>query len=224
MRRMGINLAFATFEELLAVNRMHPESWHPLVSVFDPEVGGVSHENGIALIGWNADGEPVATLASRHYAFAGRTLKQEIEDLRLFYEQPERSRGPGETIRVTAPIATATTGAAVYLGGLWYRPDYRGMGLHPVLSPIVRALSYTRWAADISFSLMSRENVETGVARRARFPHVEWGATWQNSPVFKQDEIELAVVWTSAAEQLAHFRELTAPPPHREANVAIGER
>jgi len=224
MRRMGINLTFATFEELLAVNRMHPESWHPLVSVFDPEVGGVSHENGIALIGWNTDGEPVATLASRHYAFAGRTLKQEIEDLRLFYEQPERSRGPGETIRVTAPIATATTGAAVYLGGLWYRPDYRGMGLHPVLSPIVRALSYTRWAADISFSLMSRENVETGVARRARFPHVEWGATWQNSPVFKQDEIELAVVWTSAAEQLAHFRELTAPPPHREANVAIGER
>ncbi len=222
MRRMGINLTFATFEELLAVNRANPDSWHPLVSVFDPEVGGVSTENGIALIGWNANGDAVATLASRYYALPDRTLKDEIESLRLFYASPGDARQPGEAIRVTAPIASATRGGAVYLGGLWYHPSYRGKGLHPVISPIVRALSYTRWPTDIAFSLMSRENVDTGVARRARFPHVEWGAIWKCSPVFKEDECELAVVWTSAAEQLAHFQEFVAAPAPREANVASG--
>jgi hypothetical protein len=220
MRRMGINLSFATFDELLAVNRANPDSWHPLVSVFDPEVGGVSNENGIALIGWDADGRPVASLASRYYALGPATLKEEIESLRLFYASPEQARQLGEAIDVTAPIAAATRGGAIYLGGLWYHPSFRGKGLHPVLSPIVRALSYTRWATDISFSLMSRQNVETGVARRARFPHVEWGAVWKNSPVFKEAECELAVVWTSAEEQLAHFREVVADQIPQEAIVA----
>lgn len=224
MRRMGINLSFATFDELLAVNRANPDSWHPLVSVFDPLVGGVSNENGIALIGWNAEGRAVATLASRYYALDDRSLKDEIESLRLFYASPEQARQIGEAIDVTAPIAASTRGGAVYLGGLWYHPSFRGKGLHPVISPIVRALSYTRWPTDIAFSLMSRENVETGVARRARFPHVEWGAKWKNSPVFKEAECELAVVWTSAEEQLAHFREFVAEPAPQEANVASGRR
>jgi|LNFM01.1.fsa_nt_gb hypothetical protein len=220
MRRMGINLAFATFDELLAVNRANPDSWHPLVSVFDPHVGGVSNENGIALIGWDADGRAVASLASRYYALGAASLKDEIESLRLFYASPEQARQVGEAVDVTAPIAASTRGGAVYLGGLWYHPDFRGKGLHPVISPIVRALSYTRWATDISFSLMSRQNVETGVARRARFPHVEWGAVWKNSPVFKEAECELAVVWTSADEQLAHFREFVADQTQKEARVA----
>jgi hypothetical protein len=215
MRMRGIRLSFATFEELLAVNRANADSWHPLVSVFDPEVGGVSRENGIALIGWNEAGKAVAALASRHYPLAG-TLRDEIESLRLFYADPDASRRPGESIRVTAPIAAETRGAAVYLGGLWYHPDYRGRGLHPVLSPIVRALSYSRWGCEIAFSLMSRENVETGVARRARFSHVEWGAVWDQSPVFAEPSLELAVVWTSAEEQLAHFQEF-APQPATEA-------
>ncbi|MDX2155497.1 MAG: hypothetical protein SFW09_03220 [Hyphomicrobiaceae bacterium] len=216
MRRIGINLSFADFDELAAVNRANADNWHPLVSVFDPYVGGASQDNGFALIGWNSDGDAVAALCARYYPLAGCTLKEEMESLRLLYADPARSRRPGETLTVTAPMTGAMTGGAVYLGGLWYRPDYRGRGLHPVISPIVRALSYTRWASQIGFSLMSRENVETGVARRARFRHVEWGATWTNSPVFPEPSLELAVVWTTADEQLAHFAEFASAPPPRE--------
>jgi len=53
---------------------------------------------------------------------------------------------------------------------------------------------------------------------------MEWGAKWKNSPVFKETECELAVVWTSAEEQLAHFREFVADQAPGGANVAASGR
>jgi hypothetical protein len=222
LRQRGLNMTFTSFEELVAINKANSGSWHPLVSVFDPVIGGASNENGFVLIGCNAAGEAVTAFAARNYRLASHTLKDEIESLRLFYADPERSRNPGEHIEVTAPTAATTRGNAVYIGGVWFRPDYRGQGLHRVMSPITRAMSYTRWGADIAFSLMVSENVTSGVARSARFPHVEWGATWTNSPVFGDGTLELALVWTNADEQLRHFAEYVGEAPQRAGTA--GER
>lgn len=207
MRRRGINLSFASFDELLAANKANPDSWHPLVSVFDPNIGGANADNGYALIGWNADGKAVTAIAARHYPLTNCTLKEEFESLRLFYADPEASKQPGEEIRVSAPTPATTTGSIVYLGGVWFHPSYRGQGMHRVMSPIARALSYSRWQSQMACSLMVAGNVSSGVARSARFPHVEWGAHWTNSPVFGSGTLELAFVWTNADEQLQHFEE-----------------
>jgi hypothetical protein len=220
LRRRGLNMSFTSFEELVAINRANAQSWHPLVSVFDPEIGGASSENGFALIGCNPAGEPVTAFAARNYPLPEHSLKDEIESLRLFYADPAQSRSPGEHIEVTAPTAAKTRGNAVYIGGVWFRPDYRGQGLHRVMSPITRGLSFTRWGADISFSLMVAENVASGVARSARFPHIEWGAKWTNSPVFGDGTLELALVWTSPEEQRRHFAEYVGEVPPRDDRVS----
>jgi hypothetical protein len=213
-------MSFTTFEELVAINHANSDSWHPLVSVFDPAIGGANSENGFVLIGSDPNGRVVSAFAARNYPLAGRTLKDEIESLRLFYADPERSRQTGEHIEVTAPTATANLGNAVYIGGVWFHPDYRGKGMHRVMSPITRALSFTRWGADIAFSLMVSENVSSGVARSGRFPHVEWGVRWTNSPVFGDGTLDLALVWTNADEQLAHFVEYVGDADPREEGAS----
>lgn len=225
MRLRGINMSFASFDELLEANRANSDSWHPLVSVFDPIKGGVNQENGLALIGWDANGRAVTAIAARHYPLTNCTLKEEIESLRLFYADPEASRSPGEVISVSAPTPSTTTGGIVYLGGVWFHPNHRGQGMHRVMSPIARALSYSRWQAQMACSLMVAENIETGVARSARFPHVEWGATWTNSPVFGNRTLELAFVWTSAEEQLKHFDEYVSEfEPRTAEDERVPER
>lgn len=222
LRLRGLNMSFTSFDELVEINRANADSWHPLVSVFDPVLGGASTENGFVLIGNDTNGRVVSAFAARHYSLTDCTLKEEIESLRLFYADTEARRRQGEHIEVSAPTPATTRNGAVYIGGVWFHPDLRGQRLHRIMSPITRALSYTRWGADVAFSLMVEENIATGVARSARFPHVEWGATWTNSTVFGEGTLELAFVWTSAREQLQHFTEFAGDASPRGESAATG--
>jgi hypothetical protein len=81
-QRRGISLAFATFDELLAINEQNRQSWRPLVGVFDPRLNMLEPSSSYCILGRNALGEVVSAQAA--------------------YKNPEHDKRPGEGIRVTA--------------------------------------------------------------------------------------------------------------------------
>lgn len=211
LRQQGVTVSFASFEQLMEVNRQHPESWRPILPLFDPKIGGITPENGFAILGYDTSGAPVYAHACRHYGLRS-TLKDEIESLRILYADPERSRGPGEAITTTAPSAEATRGSAVFIGAVWYRPDYRKKGMMQATAPLVRGLAYTRWQSNFAFSFMADDLVRAGTARKARFLHVEYDLLLHKTPVYREGTLKSAIVWTNAREQLQHFDEYLGGP------------
>jgi hypothetical protein len=205
MRQYGLSVSFVPFDELVAINRANADSWRPILPIFDPEIGGVSEKNGFAIVGRDASGRAAYAHACRLHSLGDATLKEEIESLRLFYADPERSRGEGEALRVSAPTAATTTGQAVFIGAVWYRPDFRAKNMMRTTSPLARAIAFTRWYCDFSFSFMAEELVRAGTAEKARFPHVEWEIDMVRTPVYRAGHLRAALVWTNMAEHLQHF-------------------
>jgi hypothetical protein len=210
LRRKGIRLSFATFEELLALNKANPESWRPLLPVFDPTLSGVTTESGFVVIGRDSAGKAATAHAFRHIPLGRNTLKSEIESLRVFYADPDRAKGATEELRVSAPSAASTTGSVVFSGAVWFRPDFRKAGLLKDIQPAVRAMSFTRWGSDIVCSFMAPDVVRGGIAASGRFPHVEWEVTMIDTPVLRDGTIHAALVSARASDQLQHFAEYVA--------------
>lgn len=223
LRAQGVSVSFVGFDELMDVNRRNPASWRPILPLFDPGIGGISPANGFAVLGFNTSGEPVYAHACRHYSLR-TTLKDEIESLRILYADPERSKGPGEAIRVTAPSAAATRGSAVFIGAVWYRPDYRKKGMMQATSPLVRALSYTRWQSNFAFSFMADDLVRAGTAGKARFQHVEYDLLLDKTPVYRDGILKSALVWTNAREQMQHFEDYLGPGADAEVDAVVQNR
>lgn len=46
----GVRLEFGTFAELSEINRRNRNSWRPLLSSFQPKVGGVRDDNGFVIL------------------------------------------------------------------------------------------------------------------------------------------------------------------------------
>lgn len=224
LRRHGVSVSFASFEELVDVNRRHPESWRPILPLFDPEIGGIDGSNGFAVLGYDGAGEPVYAHACRLYDLAGRSLKDEIESLRVFYADPDRSKGDGEALVATAASAARVTVPAVFIGAVWYRPDYRKKDLMRSTSPMVRALAYTRWQSDFAFSFMAEDLVRAGTAEKAHFPHVDWEISMVRTPVLRAGVLRAALVWTNAAEQLDHLRAYLASRADPEVDAIVEKR
>lgn len=210
LREMGLTLSFGTLGELIDINRRNSDSWRPLLPLFDPEVGGITPETSIVLIGRNAAGEAVTAQAARLYSLTSAPLKEEMESLRFFYADPARSRLAGEAVNVSAPTADNLYGRAVFGGAVWFRPDQRRRGVVQVLSRVVKALTLTRWDNDIMFSIMAEDVVKGGVAQSAGFPHVEWSVDLIQTPVRRDGVIRSALIWTDAAEQIAYCRKYLA--------------
>jgi len=206
MRERGIRLSFASFDELVAINRRNGKSWRPILPLFDPATSDIGERNGYALIGRNESGEVVFTYGSRLYELGETTLKDEIESLRIFYRDPERSKAPGEAMVVTAPVALTRRGSVAFTGAAWARPDYRKANLVHVTSPLTRGLSHTLWGWDFLFSFMAPEVVRGGIARECRM-HADWKVEMINTPVLRGDTIHAALVWTDWATQLQFIRD-----------------
>ena len=151
-RNRGITLSFAPMQDLMDINRANPETWRPLLPLFDPACGGITDENAFCILGRNAKGEVVATQAARLYDWADTSFHEEASSLRLFYNEPGRMKGEREQIEVTAPVARKLSGAVIFAGGIWYRPDYRGLGLPYILPWLCRSYAYTRWKHDYSIN------------------------------------------------------------------------
>src|SRR5215813_2931016 len=92
-RRRGVTLSFAPMQDLMDVNRANPETWRPLLPLFDPACGGITDDNSFCILGHNAKGEVVATQAARLYDWADTSFHEEASSLRLFYAEPARLKG-----------------------------------------------------------------------------------------------------------------------------------
>jgi hypothetical protein len=198
-RDRGVELSFATMQELAEVNRKNRVSWVPLFSGFDPALNRFSEHDTLCIFGRNEHGEVVATQAARLYDWPNTNYREEAISLRLLYSDPDRSKLPNEHCEVTAVAARGLTGRIVYSGGAWYRPDYRGRGLVEILPRIARALAYTRWNADCTVTMMAEALVRKGVARRTGHKNIEWDVRFINT---RSGTIRFALLWTKREEML----------------------
>lgn len=218
LRQVGIELSFAPLEALVELNaRVKRESWRPLVQILDPRLGTYTADNGFCLLGRNSEGDVVAVQAVRMYDFGPSNYKAETESLRLWYSDPEGMRRPGEACPVSAPSANQMTGRALFSGGVWFRPDYRGKGVTYSLGRIAKALAHTRWAADTTFAMMAEDVFAGGTWKRAGFKHAEWSVDFTNTQF---GTFRMALLWLTAQEQMDYFRSfLTAPETQIDAVV-----
>ena len=200
-RERGILLSLASMDELMEVNRRNGATWKPLVSIFDPAVGGVTPETGLAILGRNAQGEVVATQGARFYDWDQSDLLQEATSLRMYYADPAAAARPGERVLLTAPAAPRISGRVVFSGAGWYRPDYRGRLLSAILPRISRALAYTRWRTDYTISVIADAVIAGGMAQRSGYTNVEDSLELFNSPMGAY--IRGKLVWMGREQLLA---------------------
>ena len=179
----GVNLSLASVEELIETNRTNRATWKPLVPLFDPEVGGITPANGLAILGRNAAGEVVAAQGARFYDWSASDLATEFTSLRMHYADPKASARDDETCCIFAPSAARIRGRVVFSGAGWYRPDYRGQLLSMILPRISRALAFTRWNSDYTISMMADGVIAGGMAKRCGYTEVEDGVELVNSPM-----------------------------------------
>jgi hypothetical protein len=209
-RRRGVTLSFAPMQDLMRVNRANPETWRPLLPLFDPACGGITDDNAFCILGHNAKGEVVATQAARLYDWQNTSFHEEASSLRLFYAEPERLKGKDEQVEVTAPVARQLSGAVIFAGGIWYRPDYRNIGLPYILPWLSRTYAYTRWQHDFSLSIMAEEVYKRGMARRSGYSKVDWEVWLRRTPVDPDGEIRCALVYMDSNELLDGAAEFLA--------------
>ena len=90
----------------------------------------------------------------------------------------------------------------IFAGGIWYRPDYRSVGLPYILPRLSRAYAYTRWKHDFSCSIMAEEVYKRGMAQRSGYTKADWEVWLRHTPVDPNGDIRCALVWMDADELL----------------------
>jgi hypothetical protein len=216
----GVSLAFAPLEELVRINTVNRRSWRPLIPVFDPACGRFDAGSAFCILGRNAAGEVVLTQAARLFDWQATSFQAEAESLRLFYKDPAAWRREDEAIEVTAASAGSIRGRVAFTGGHWCRPDFRARGLPSITPRIARALALGRWDVDYTCTIMAQDIYSRGVARRAGYPHAEWGVHLKNTPV---GTLMTALLWTDREALIADLEQFLHYASRRE-RVAIQRR
>jgi hypothetical protein len=191
-RQRGVHLSFDTFENLLEANERNRENWRPLVSVFNPNNGGLTAENSFCILGRNHKGEVVAAHAGRLYNWPNTTYFEEATALRLFYADPDSMKCPGEECQITAQSTRDISGSVVFSGAAWYRPDYRGRNLSAILPKIGKAYALTRWNPDFIVGMMVEDVYQRGFGPRFGYNNVDWEILLRNSSL---GNLRMAFVW-----------------------------
>jgi len=220
-RVRGLRLSFGSLEELLDANRRNQASWQPLVPIFNPDIGGGTPDTAFCVLARNASGEVVGTSAVRLYTWLDTNLKIEGESLRLFYADPEASKMPGEECVISAPSAEKITGRAVFGGAVWYRPDFRNMGLHEILGRVAKAAAFTRWYTDVNFAFMAKHIVDKNFAQRSGYNNLEWDVLLKNSP---WGTARVALLTNTTAEMLKSYYFEYSGALDPQVDTGIGDR
>lgn len=183
-RRRGVSLSFGSFEELFEVNQRNRDSWAPLTTMYDYRFcpRGLAPDRAFCILGRDARGEVVATHAARIYDLDEETLKEQGESLRMFYDDPERMKAPGERCTVSAPVATSMRGKLLINGAVWYHPAYRKRRLSLFMPRVSRVYAYTRWKIDASMGLVMEGPTKGGVIGSLGYPHREWDLRLYDAP------------------------------------------
>lgn len=195
----GVRLAFATAEELLAVNKANRDAWLPLISVFDARFNALDDGNAFFILGRNAAGEVVACQAGRLYVWEGTSFKEECEGLTMFYRDPDTMKLPGEEWTVSALAARGISGRVAFSGAAWYRRDYRGVGLVEWLPRLSRALAKGLWNTDVTVTVMAESNVRKGVYPRNGYRNAEWAVEAVNG---RMGTLRYALLWSKSGEMI----------------------
>ncbi|MGD9830699.1 MAG: hypothetical protein AB7U66_18410 [Hyphomicrobiaceae bacterium] len=198
-QQLGVHLSFASMQTLLEVNQKNPESWLPLISLFDHRFNPLDATNSFCIVGRDRSGEIVATQAARLYDWSQTNFRAEAESLRLFYADPAGSKLADERIDVHALAAQAITGSVAFTGAAWYRPDYRGKGLLEIMPRFSRVYALARWNVDLAITMMSPTNVKKGVYPRNGQKNIEWTIAVQNS---RMGSHNFSLQWTKRHENL----------------------
>ncbi len=217
-RRAGIELSLGNFDDLAAVNLANRAQWYPLMPPFDPACCRIPARDTFCLLGHNEKGECVTAHAARLFHWADTCFTDEAESLRLFYDDPERQRRPGETIAVSAPYARRVTGEVVYSGAAWVRPDYRGRTLAHIIPRIAKAYAHARWKPDYIVSWMTEPTFKRGLIRHVGYTTVDWAVEMRNSIL---DEMRFAFLSMQPQCVLDHVAEFSSHVP-AEIDARIG--
>ncbi|HTS93078.1 MAG TPA: hypothetical protein VMG55_13805 [Stellaceae bacterium] len=165
-RERGVRLRLRTdFEELIALNARHRDSWPALAPVFNPELSNLRIDTAFWIDATDEEGETVATHAARFFDWPKTTLADELRSLRPFYEDPSPRIAAGESVECAAPAADFIRGRVMYGGAVWVRPDWRQRGLASLIPRISRAYGYTRWNTEYTWALIEPRTHELGLAR-----------------------------------------------------------
>jgi hypothetical protein len=189
----NVTLEFASFEELERINQQHRDGWRPLLSSFQPGLGGASKANGFVLVGRNQHGDPVATQAIRIFDMRNSNVKIAAERLSLLYANPDRDKLPGESCVVTAPDAESISGYVSLGGAVWYRPDFRRLQLADLLPRISRVLCTAHYNVDNHIALYSKENIAKALHTRGGFKSASESITLCNSRSFPEGHLEMSL-------------------------------
>jgi hypothetical protein len=209
-RARGIRLSFASFEQLLEVNAANQQSWYPLVRTFDPRFSELNPKNSFCVIGRDQVGEVVAVAAGRRFDWGNNGFAEEASSLKLFYQDPDKDREPGERCVLTEGLGSNLIGSVGWGGGAWYRPDYRGIQLPNLFSRIVRMYGYAIWGTDFYAGMMSETVLKRGLNEKTGHAHVGWEMLIMNAPVVAP---RFALVWMSKDELLDDARQFLASFP-----------
>ena len=211
----GVHLAFGSFAHLLDVNLANQDSWRAIIPTFDPRYSDLDPQSAFCLLGYNAEGEVVATQACRLFTWTDSSFFDAAQDLTLFYAHPERDRIAGETCDITAESARSIRGRVAFSGGGWYRPDFRGKFLSLIMPRISRAYAFSRWSSDYTASMFQDSVLAGGMAERCGYTKIDWHVHVKGSPM---GDIKFAFVWMEPDEllrDLASFDTLMAAQVHR---------
>lgn len=204
-RERGVSLSFGTYEELLRVNEKNRATWGVMTSMYDhrccPE--GLSPENAFCIFGRDDNGEVVTTHAGRIYQLGERSLQDFADDMRLFHDDPERTKRPGETVEMTAPSARSIKGTLLINGAVWLHPEYRKRQITMIVPRIARAYAYTHWKIDRSMGLMMEGPAAGGVIDSLGYPYREWGMQLRNA---QNGSPRVCLAWMEANELIADLR------------------
>ena len=179
----GVTLSFATFEDLADVNARNRDSWKPLFPSYDPRFHAYTPENSLVILGRNAAGEVVTTVAGILLQRGAMSLHAFTEALRVNYSDPDRFKQPGERCIVTAPSMKTLPGRHWYGGALWIHPSVRAHGLPDLLGRITRVLGYGQFGMDYAIAYVVDGVVKGGITARLGYQNVEWGLRFENSPM-----------------------------------------
>jgi GNAT superfamily N-acetyltransferase len=221
MRAKGISLRLdRDLSALIAFNARNRQHWYRLAPLFDPAFNAIPPENAYWLAGFNDDGEIVAVHAARLFDWSETDLEREFVSLRLWYDEPERWRMPGEQCVLDCAAGKLITGRCAYLGSMWFRPDFRGKGLSRLLPRINRTVALAQWGIDFNFSFIERFVVESGLIAQYGFSNYAPGVGFRNGP---KGDMDMHLMWMPREELIADLarwlEKRRSPPivPHRTA-------
>lgn len=209
IRDRGVVLSFAPFDDLVRINHQNRPTWAPLLPTFHPAYCRLDQSNSFCIVGRDQAGDIVSTQAARKFDWQGTDFKAEAESLRMLYDDPAKDALPGERCIVTAPGARTIAGRIAYMGGVWYRPDFRGRGLQAIVARIARAYAVGLWNIDFAIANVAEANFERGFHIQIGHTHVEWAADFLNG---HPGTYRAALLWMRCSEILDDLAAVSVSP------------